>query len=84
MSPAAVPDLHKRRGAQFFQGQPSQRGYFLVPDGPALQRAQEVVQQPLPDGSIVKTWPTRGLRGLLDEVAKPFGSRGQTFQEESV
>src|SRR5947209_1005441 len=66
---AVLQDARKRSASKLVERQAALRNRFRLGDRAAIQRAQEIAQQPLPGCRVVEqVADDRGLRRLLDEI----------------
>src|SRR5204863_9136722 len=75
----------ERAGAQLVRRQSRQANRLVLGDGPAVDCAQEVVEEALPRRRVVEHVADEcGARSLLDEVAQALRRRPEAFEEEGV
>src|SRR5579862_1298467 len=68
---------------QLLDCHPGQTLRFRFADCPAVDRAQEKIQQALPRGGVVEhVADERGLRRFLDEIFEPRGRGIEPFKKE--
>jgi hypothetical protein len=82
---SALDNLHKRPRSQLVQRQAGERADLVLTNGPAVERAQEEIQQSLSRGRVVEHRAReRGLGGLPDQIEQSLRCSVQAFQEERI
>src|SRR5436305_14453151 len=75
----------ERAGAKLVRRKTCQTNRLLLRDGPAVDRAQEVVEKPLPRRCVVEHVADEGgARRLLDEVAQALRRGAEALEEEGI
>src|SRR4051812_45681329 len=85
LPPPPLQNPHERPPPQLLQGQPRPLQRLLFRDRPAVDGAQEVVEEALAGGGVVEDLADqRGLGGLMNEIAQAVGGGVEALQEEGV
>src|SRR4029077_2401976 len=80
---AVLEDFQERAHPQFFDADSSQSFRLRFANGPAIDRAQEKIQETLPCCSVVEYVANEGsFSCFLNEIFEPRGRRVESFEKK--